>query len=128
MNKANVGDGIPVELFQIRKDDAVSTALNMPGNMENSVVATGLEMSVLLQSQGKAMPKNIETTAQWQSSLTLVNECPKFSQLGFKRLLTEKFQIFTLNLTKRNHRSNWKYPFYFRKSKRVPETYLLLFH
>ena len=51
MNKANVGDGIPVELFQIRKDDAVSTALNMPGNMENSVVATGLEMSVLLQSQ-----------------------------------------------------------------------------
>ena len=44
MNKANVGDGIPVELFQIQKDDAVSTELNIPGNMENSAVATGLEM------------------------------------------------------------------------------------
>ena len=40
MNKASVGDGIPVELFQIQKDDA---ALNMPTNLENSAVATGLE-------------------------------------------------------------------------------------
>ena len=38
-NKASGGDGIPVELFQILKDDA----LNMPANLENSAVATGLE-------------------------------------------------------------------------------------
>ena len=43
-NKANGGDGIPVELFQILKDDAVKvTALNMPSNLENSAVATGLK-------------------------------------------------------------------------------------
>ena len=43
-NKAGRGDGIPVELFQILKDDAVkSAALNMPANLENSAVATGLE-------------------------------------------------------------------------------------
>ena len=38
-------DGIPVELFQIVKDDAmkVLAALNMPANLENSAVATGLE-------------------------------------------------------------------------------------
>ena len=42
MNKASGGDGIPVELFQILKDDAVNT-LNMPANLENSPVATGLE-------------------------------------------------------------------------------------
>ena len=45
-NKAvrSVGDGIPVELFQILKDDASeSAALNMPANLENSSVATGLE-------------------------------------------------------------------------------------
>ena len=42
-NKASGGDGIPVELFQILKDDAVSVALNMPANLENSAVATGLE-------------------------------------------------------------------------------------
>ena len=39
-NKASGGDGIPVELFQILKDDA---ALNMSANLENSAVATGLE-------------------------------------------------------------------------------------
>ena len=42
MNKASGGDGIPVELFQILKDDAVEV-LNMPANLENSAVATGLE-------------------------------------------------------------------------------------
>ena len=39
MNKTSGGDGIPVELFQILKDDAVK----VPANLENSVVATGLE-------------------------------------------------------------------------------------
>ena len=42
MNKATGDDGIPVELFQILKDDAVK-ALNMPANLENSAVATGLQ-------------------------------------------------------------------------------------
>ena len=39
-NKASGGDGIPVELFQILKDGA---ALNMPANLENSAVTTGLK-------------------------------------------------------------------------------------
>ena len=44
MNKASGGDGIPVKLFHILKDDAVKNAvLNVPANLENSVVATGLE-------------------------------------------------------------------------------------
>ena len=52
MNKVSGGDGIPVELFQILKDDTVksaalkkkkSAALNMPTNLENSGMATGLE-------------------------------------------------------------------------------------
>ena len=43
MNKASEGDGIPVELFQILKDDDVKVLLNMPSNLENSAVATGLE-------------------------------------------------------------------------------------
>ena len=44
MNKANGGDEIPVELFQILKDDAVKVLHNfMSANLENSAVATGLE-------------------------------------------------------------------------------------
>ena len=43
-NKASGGDGIPVELFQILKDNAVKVLhFNMPANLENSAVATGLE-------------------------------------------------------------------------------------
>ena len=43
-NKASGGDGIPVELFQILKDDAVKGlhSVNFPTNLENSAVATGL--------------------------------------------------------------------------------------
>ena len=38
------GDGIPVELFQILKDDTVKVLHSiMPTNLENSAVATGLE-------------------------------------------------------------------------------------
>ena len=44
MSNASVDDGIPVELLQNLKDDAVeSAALNMLANMENTVVATGLK-------------------------------------------------------------------------------------
>ena len=44
MKKASGGDGIPVELFQILKDDAVeSAALNRLANLENLAVVTGLE-------------------------------------------------------------------------------------
>ena len=39
MNKASGGAGIPAELFQILKDDA----LNMSASLENSAVAKGLE-------------------------------------------------------------------------------------
>ena len=44
-NKASGGDGIPVELFQVLKDDAVRVLqqINMPTKLENSAVATGLE-------------------------------------------------------------------------------------
>ena len=52
-NKASGGDGIPVELFQILEDDAVKVlALNMPANLENWAVATGLE-KVSFQSNPK---------------------------------------------------------------------------
>ena len=44
-NKARGGDGIPIDLLKILKDDAVkeSAALNMPANLENSAVGTGLQ-------------------------------------------------------------------------------------
>ena len=44
MNKASGGDGIPVELFQILKDDAVNVLHSVCQQIfKNSAVATGLE-------------------------------------------------------------------------------------
>ena len=43
-NKASRDNGIPAELFQILKDDAVKVlAFNMSATLEDSAVATGLE-------------------------------------------------------------------------------------
>ena len=50
-NKSSGGDGIPVELFQISNPERwcfESAALNMPENLENTAVATGLERSVFI--------------------------------------------------------------------------------
>ena len=47
----------------------------MPANLENSAVATGLEMKTgqfSFQSQRKAMPNNAQTTTQLHSSHTLI--------------------------------------------------------
>ena len=72
-NRASGGDGIPVELFQILKDDAVKgAALNMPANLENSSGHRTGKGPFSFQSQRKAMPKNAQTTTQLHSSHTLV--------------------------------------------------------
>ena len=73
MNKASGCDGIPIELFQILKDDAdKGAALNMPANLENSAVVTGLEKSVFIPIPKKGNRKDAQTTAQLHSSHTLV--------------------------------------------------------
>ena len=49
-NKASGGGGIPAELFQILKDDAVKVLHSICQHiLGNSAVATGLEKSVFIQ-------------------------------------------------------------------------------
>ena len=43
MNKASGGDGIPVELFQILKDDAVKVLHSICQQIWKTAAATGLE-------------------------------------------------------------------------------------
>ena len=43
MNKDSGGDGIPLELFQIWKEDAVKVLHSICQKMENLVLATGRE-------------------------------------------------------------------------------------
>ena len=72
-NKASGGDGIPVELFQILKDDAVKCCTHYASKFGklSSGHRTG-KGQFSFQSQRKAMPKNAQTNTQLHSSHTLV--------------------------------------------------------
>ena len=71
MNKASGGDGIPTELFQILKDDAVKMQHVSKFGKLSSGHRTG-KGQFSFQSQRKAMPKNAQTTAQLHSFHMLV--------------------------------------------------------
>ena len=72
MNKASGGDGIPVELFHILKDDAVKVyQYTSKFGKISSGHRTG-KSQFSFQSQRKVMPKNAQTTAQLHSTYTLV--------------------------------------------------------
>ena len=66
MNKASRGDGIPVELFQILKDDAGKCCTQYASKFGklSSGHRTG-KGQFSFQSQRKAMPKNAQTTVQF---------------------------------------------------------------
>ena len=72
MNKASVGDGIPAELFQVLKDDVVKVLhsdASKSGKLSSGHRTGRGQFS--FQSQRKAMPKNVKTTAQLHLSHTL---------------------------------------------------------
>ena len=72
MNKASGGDGIPVELFQILKDDAVKVLHSICQQIwKNSVVATGME-EVSFHSNPKER--------QCQRMLKLLHSCTHFTR------------------------------------------------
>ena len=72
-NKASGNDGIPVELFQILKDEA----LKVPHSICQQIWKTqqwpqDWKSSVFIQSQRKGLTRNAQTTTQLHSSHTLV--------------------------------------------------------
>ena len=72
MNKASGDDGIPVELFQILKDDAVKVlhSICQQFGKLSSGHRTG-KSQFSFQAQRKAMPKNVLTTPQLHLPHTL---------------------------------------------------------
>ena len=69
-NKASGGNGIPVELFQILKDDAVKVLHSICQQIWKTQQwpVSSWKGQFSFQSQRKAMPKNAQTTAQLHSS------------------------------------------------------------
>ena len=62
MNKDSGGDGIPVELFQILKDDALGKCCTQYARKFGKLSSGHGKGQFLFQSQRKAMPKNAQTT------------------------------------------------------------------
>ena len=69
MNKASGGDSIPVELFQILKDDAVKVVHSSASKFGKLSIGHRIGKGQFsFQSQRKAMPKNVEITVSVQFS------------------------------------------------------------
>ena len=70
MNKASGGDGIPVELFQILKDDAVKLLYSLCQQIWKiqQWSQDWKKVGLSFQSQRKAMSRNAQTTTQLYSS------------------------------------------------------------
>ena len=99
-NKANGGDGVPAELFQILKDDAVKVLHSIcqqiwkiqhwPKDWKRSVV-------IPIPKKGNAKEcSNYCTTAL----ISHASKCSKFSKPGFNSTRTVNFQMFKLDFKK----------------------------
>ena len=86
MNKDSGGDGIPVELFQILKDDAVKVLHSICQQIWklSSGHRTG-KGQFSSQSQRKAMPRNPQTTTHLHS-FHMLAECSKLAKPGFNNM------------------------------------------
>ena len=92
-NKASGGDRIPVELFQILKDDAGKVLYSL--GQQISKVSSGHRTGkgqFSLQSQRKAMLRNVQITAQLHSFHMPARSCSKSFKLGYGKCELRTFR------------------------------------
>ena len=83
MNKASGGDGIPVELFQILKDDAVTVLHSICRQIwKIQQWPQDWKRSIFIPVPKRAMAQNIQTTVQLHSFHMLARLCSKSFKLG----------------------------------------------
>ena len=83
-SKASGSDGIPVELFQILKDDAVKVLHSIRQQIwKTQQWPQDWKRSVFIRIPKKGNVNDVQTTAQLHSSHMLVKQCSKFSKPGF---------------------------------------------
>ena len=100
MNKASGGDGIPVELFQIQKNNAVKVLHSICQQIwKTQQWPQDWQMSVFIP-----IPKNGNAKEcsiyRLHSFHMLVRLCSKSFKLGFSSTWTENFHMFKLHLEK----------------------------
>ena len=123
MNRASGGDGIPVELFQILKDDAVKVLHSICQQIwKTQQWPPDWNRSVSFQSQRKAMSKHAQTTTQLPSSHMLVSNDQNSPNQASTVCEPWTFRCLSwIYKRQRNRRSNCQHPLDHCKGKRVPE-------
>ena len=87
MNRASGGDGIPVEPFQILKDDVMKVLHSICQQIwKTQQWPQDCKKSVFIPIPKKAMPKNAQTTAHLHSPHALAMQCSKFPKPGFNSM------------------------------------------
>ena len=113
MNEASGGDGIPVELFQILKDDAVKVPHSVCQQIwKVQQWPQDWKISFSFHFQRRAMPKNVQTTL-WLHSFYMLERsiqlhsyhmletlCLKSFKVVFNSMWTKNSQMFKLYLAK----------------------------
>ena len=126
MNKASRSDGIPVELFQILKDDAVKVLHSICQQIWKSQQwPQDWKRSVFIPIPKKS---NVKECSNY-CTIALISHASKVMlkilQPAFSNTWTMNFLMFKLVLEKR---SNFQHPLDQWKSKRVSEKHLLLLY
>ena len=133
MNKGSGGDGIPVELFQILKDDAVKVLHSLcqqiwktqqwPQDWKRSVF-------IPIPKKGNAKERSNYHTIAWISHTS--KAMFKILQARLQQYMNHELPDVQAGFSSwkrhRNQRSNCNHPFDHLNSKRVTEKHLLLLH
>ena len=86
-NKANGGDLIPAELFQILKDDAVKALYQYVTKFGKLISDHRTKRGQFsFQPQRRAVSKNVQTTVQLCSFHMLAKKCSKSFKLGYSSM------------------------------------------
>ena len=110
MNKASGGDGIPAELFQILKDDAVKVLCSIYQQIwKTQQWSQDWKCQFSFQSQRRAIPKNVQMNAFSNafSFQMLARLCSESIKVGFSSIpVFKKFQMSKLDLEKAEELEN----------------------
>ena len=130
MNKVSGGDGIPVELFQILKDDAVKVLHSICQQIwKTHQWPQDRKRSVFIPVPKKDNAKDCSNYC----TIALISHASKVMlkilQARLQQYVNHELPMFKLVLERqRNQRSNYQHPLDHGKSKRVPEKHLFLLY
>ena len=129
MNKASGADGIPVELFQILKSDAVKVLHSIRQQIRKiQQWPQDWQMSVFIpipkKDNAKECSDHLTVALISHASKVLL----KILQVRLQQYMNHELPDVQAGLRKRNQRSICKHLLDHRKSKRVPEKHLFLLY